>query len=73
MSQSDWTDGLRLKLEEIVDGYVVKGARQEDVFEAIIAEVGSLRAALELDPDPAEDTSVVTEEPADDWPLSARD
>ncbi|MFP3547143.1 hypothetical protein SB748_27360 [Rhizobium sp. SIMBA_035] len=62
MSQPDWADGLRLKLEELVDGYVVKGARQEDVFDAIVEEVGRLRAALELDPDPAEDSSVMIEE-----------
>jgi len=71
MSQSYWEDGLRLRLEELVDGYVVDGARHEDVFDAIVEQVGNLRAALELNRDPADDRSVI-EEPAKDWPSAGR-
>jgi hypothetical protein len=69
---NDWKDDLRLKLEEIVDGFVVDGARQEDVFEAIVEEVGRLRAALELDPDPAEDRNTLNE-PSNDWSAATRE
>ncbi|EJC83298.1 hypothetical protein Rleg4DRAFT_6971 [Rhizobium leguminosarum bv. trifolii WSM2297] len=72
MSQPEWKAQLGAKVEELVDGFVVIGAKQEDVFEAIIQEVSRLRAALELDPDPAADSSGV-EEPANDWPAAARD
>lgn len=54
----EWRGSLREKLEELIDGFVVDGAKQEEVFEAIVEEVGHLRAVLELDPDPAEDSSV---------------
>jgi len=69
---NDWKDDLRLKLEEVVDGFVVDGARQEDVFEAIVEEVGRLRAALELDPDPAEDRNTLNG-PSNDWPAATRE
>ncbi|MBM7048484.1 hypothetical protein [Rhizobium lusitanum] len=52
---ADWGTGLRLKLENLVDTFVVAGAKQDEVFDAIIQEVGSLRAAYERDPDPADD------------------
>ncbi len=38
-----WREALRL--EDFVDTFVVDGAKQEEVFDAIIAEIGSLRAA----------------------------
>jgi len=53
---TEWKGSLRAKVEELVDGLVVDGAKQEDVFEAIMDEVGHLRAALEIDPNPAADT-----------------
>jgi hypothetical protein len=68
MSANDWKPGLRLKLEGLVDDCVVGGARQQDVFDAIIEEVGNLRIALERDPDPAEDQASRIDEPANDWP-----
>lgn len=71
MRHAEWDEEIRLKLEALVNGYVVVGARHEDVFDAIIEQVGTLRAALELDPDPADDRSVV-EEPANDWPSADR-
>lgn len=52
---TEWRGSLRAKLEELVDGFVVNGAKQEDVFEAIVEEVRRLREALEIDPDPADD------------------
>ncbi|WP_373563220.1 hypothetical protein [Rhizobium leguminosarum] len=39
-----WREALRLRLEDFVHTFVVNGAKQEDVFDAIIAEIGSLRA-----------------------------
>ena len=59
---------LRNKLEDFVDTFIVAGAKQEDVFDAIIEEVGNLKIALDRDPDPADDGSAVIEEPANDWP-----
>lgn len=70
MSKNNWKVGLRAKLEHLVDDCVVAGARQQDVFDAIIKEIGNLRAALERDPDPADDE--VIEEPSNDWPAADR-
>ncbi|EJB01840.1 hypothetical protein FHX14_000537 [Rhizobium sp. BK619] len=65
----DWKDGLRERLEDFVDSLVVQGAKQADVYEAIVEEVGHLRTAYERDPDPAEDRSgVEAEEPSNEWP-----
>ncbi len=64
----DWRARLREKLEDFVDTLVVAGAKQEDVFDAIIEEVGNLKIASDRDPDPADHDSVSVEEPANDWP-----
>lgn len=64
----DWRARLRDGLEDFIDTFVVAGVRQEEVFDAIINEVGNLRTALDCDPDPADDDTVVAEEPANDWP-----
>ncbi|MFL5011872.1 hypothetical protein [Rhizobium sp.] len=40
-----WREALRLRL----DTFVVNGAKQEEVFDAI-AEIGSLRTAYDRDP-----------------------
>ncbi|MBW9116817.1 hypothetical protein JNB88_24610 [Rhizobium cauense] len=48
----DWRARLRDKLEDFVDKFVVAGAKQKDVFDAIIEEVGNLKVALDRDPDP---------------------
>lgn len=72
MNKNNWKAGLRAKLEHLVDDCVVAGARQQDVFDTIIKEIGNLRAALERDPDPAEDDVAVIEEPANDWPAADR-
>ncbi len=61
----DWQADLRLGLEHLVDKAVVKGAKQNDVFAAVGAELARLRGANDRDPDPAEDTSQeMLEEPA---------
>jgi hypothetical protein len=44
---------------------VLTGANQPDVFDAIMEEVGNLRAALARDPDPAEEGSASVEKPAE--------
>ncbi|QND44303.1 hypothetical protein HB780_00285 (plasmid) [Rhizobium lusitanum] len=64
-----WREGLRLKLEDFVDTIVVSGAKHEDVFDLIIAEIGNLRAAHDRDPDPADDRpGTEAEEPSNEWP-----
>jgi hypothetical protein len=69
MNEKDWKTGLRMKLEELVDTYVSAGVKQEDIFDAIVEDVASLRLALERDPDPADDMPLATlQEPANDWP-----
>ncbi len=68
---NDWRAELRLALEELVDAAVVVGARQQDVYAAILDEIGQLRLAYQRDPDPADDVSEqVIEEPANDWPAA---
>jgi len=48
-----WKDDLRDRLEDFVDSLVVKGAKQSDVFDAVVEEIGNLRNAYDRDPDPA--------------------
>ena len=68
----DWKARLRDRLEDFVDTFVVAGAKQDAIFAAIIEEVENLKAALDRDPDPADDDSVAVEEPAHDWPSSIK-
>ncbi|MBB3453365.1 hypothetical protein FHT86_001621 [Rhizobium sp. BK313] len=65
-----WRKELRLKLEDLVATLVVAGAKQDDVFDALVEEIGYLRTACGRDPDPAEDQRAVVEEPANDWPAA---
>ena len=67
---NDWRDDLRLKLEDFVDTFVVNGAKQVDVYNAIQKELDSLRAAYDRDPDPTDDPREGVEEPSNDWPAS---
>jgi hypothetical protein len=64
----DWREELQLRLEDFVDTFVVKGAKQIEVYDAIRMELESLRATYDRDPDPAEDDAV--EEPSNSWPAS---
>jgi hypothetical protein len=65
----NWKDGLRDQLEGFVDSLVVKGAKQSDVYDAIVEEIGNLRIAYDRDPDPAEDRpGAEAEEPLNEWP-----
>jgi hypothetical protein len=43
MTVSDWRSGLRLQLEDFDDTFVVAGARQKDVFDAIAVELENRR------------------------------
>lgn len=71
MTMNDWRAELRLELEKLVDAAVVAGARQRDVYAAILDEIGQLRLAYERDPDPADDISEqVIEEPSNNWPAA---
>ncbi|QKK33433.1 hypothetical protein B5P46_02065 [Rhizobium leguminosarum] len=65
----NWKDRLRDQLEDFVDSFVVKGAKQSDVYDAIVKEIANLRTAYERDPDPAEDRpGSEAEEPSIEWP-----
>ncbi|PDT22304.1 hypothetical protein [Rhizobium hidalgonense] len=65
----NWKDGLRDHLEDFVDSLVVKGAKQSDVYDAIVEEIAKLRIAYERDPNPAEDRpGAEAEEPSNTWP-----
>ncbi|MGR9148166.1 hypothetical protein ACU8MT_01725 [Rhizobium leguminosarum] len=58
-----------MKREDFVTTMVVNGAKQSDVYDAIVEEIGSLRTAYELDPDAAKDRpGAEAEEPSNDWP-----
>ena len=71
MTMNDWRAELRLELEKLVDAAVVAGARQRDVYAAILDEIGQLRLAYERAPDPADDISEqVIEEPSNNWPAA---
>jgi hypothetical protein len=60
---SDITGQLRLKLEKLVDEYVVAGSKALEVIAAIEKELVEMKKVYDLDPDPA-----TIEEPANDWP-----
>jgi len=62
-------DGLRLKLEQLVDHYVTSGAKAPGVIIAIERELRDMRRAYDTNPDPADEPSEV-EEPANEWPAA---
>jgi len=66
----NWRDDPRLKLEDFVDTFVVNGAKQLDVYNAIQKDIDCLRAAYDRDPDPTDDPGDVVDEPSNDWPAS---
>ncbi len=68
MSDVEWKDGFRLKVEDFVSRFVEEGAKPEEVLDAIVEEVTILRAVYERDPNPADDETPAIEEPANDWP-----
>jgi hypothetical protein len=69
MNENDWRAGLRMKLEEFVDTYVAAGAKPDDIFSAILEGIEQLSAALERDPDPAEDEILTArDKPANNRP-----
>lgn len=58
---------LRLSLEELIDEYVVAGAKALEVIGSIEKELAEIKAAYDRDSDPADDP-VLVEEPSNDWP-----
>jgi hypothetical protein len=66
---TQWRDELRLKLEDLVDRFVMEGVDQKEVLGAVSEEIGNLHKAYQQDPDPADDDSMVNE-PANDWPAA---
>jgi hypothetical protein len=71
LNDDSWRINLRLKLEDFVDTFVVGGAKQTDVYDAIVTEISTFRAAYERDPDPADHATPSTiEEPSNDWPAA---
>lgn len=69
---TDWRARLRLRLEDFIDEFVVESIDHQEVFAAVGEEVVALRAALERDPDPAEEAEggKAVAEPANDWPAA---
>ncbi|MFK0335170.1 hypothetical protein ACIQUB_29070 [Rhizobium sp. NPDC090275] len=61
---------LRLKLEQLVDEFVVTGVKAPEVLSMIEAEIENMKSLYDRDPDPAEDPDVL-EEPANDWPAAS--
>ncbi|WP_246413316.1 hypothetical protein [Rhizobium indicum] len=59
---TEWRDSLRLAL---VDTFVVDGAKQQEVFDAIIEEIAGLRTAYARTPDRP---GAEAEEPSNKWP-----
>ncbi|XKM43570.1 hypothetical protein A4U53_039070 (plasmid) [Rhizobium ruizarguesonis] len=41
---NNWRNGVRLHHEDFVDSFVVKGAKQSDVYDAVVEEIGNLSA-----------------------------
>ena len=71
LNDDSWRINLRLKLEDFVDTFIVCGAKQIDVYDAIVTEISTFRAACARDPDPADHaTTSAIEEPSNDWPAA---
>ena len=66
---SEWQADLKLKVEDLVDKFVVQGVEHEEVLKAVRDQVDRLRTAHEKDPDPAEDATVIDEH-ANDCPAA---
>ncbi len=66
---SEWQADLKLKVEDLVDNFVVQGVAHDEVINAVSDELGRLRTADEKDPDPADDATFI-DEPANDWPAA---
>lgn len=66
-----WKATLADGLAQLVDKAVTEGAKQEDVYATIAAEIDRLKVTDDRDPDPADTVSEqVVEEPANDWPVA---
>ncbi|MGF9567765.1 hypothetical protein AAIH70_30205 [Neorhizobium sp. BT27B] len=63
---NEWQADLKLKVEDLVDKFVVQGMAHEEVLKAVSDQLDRLRSARQKDPDPADDASVI-DEPANDW------
>lgn len=61
---------LRLKMEQLVDEFVVTGVKAPEVLSMIEAEIENMRALYDRDPDPADDPAA-PEEPSNDWPAAS--
>ncbi|MBD9390605.1 hypothetical protein IB237_25730 [Agrobacterium sp. AGB01] len=59
---------LKLKLEELIDAYVVNGMKPADVIALAQQQLRELSKAYDKDPDPADDNVAEVDEPANDWP-----
>ncbi|MBB3452602.1 hypothetical protein FHT86_000858 [Rhizobium sp. BK313] len=68
MTDSGCRGGMRLKLEDFIDGFVAAGANQKDTFEAIAAEIENMRVSYERELDPADDDAAIVDEPSNDCP-----
>ena len=67
----NWKMTLADDLVRLVDKAVTHGAKQADVYAAIIIEIERLKVADDHDPDPADTLSEQgVDEPANDWPAA---
>lgn len=64
---SNLSSEIRLRLEKLVDDFVVAGAHAPEIMDLIGKELAALKVAYDEDPDPADDDTVI-DEPANDWP-----
>ena len=73
LTADDWKIELRTGMSELLDQAVRAGARADQVFDAMIGELQTMKEAWEQDPDPADDSKEqMLEEPANDWPGAER-
>ncbi|NWJ27476.1 hypothetical protein [Rhizobium sp. RM] len=63
------SDEIRLKLDELIDHFVVRGLQPPDVMAKMQTELINIRSAFEYDPDPADDPEEI-DEPSNDWPAA---
>lgn len=61
---------LRLKLEQLVDEFVVTGVEAPEVLSMVEVEIANMKAHYDRDPDPVDDPDV-PEEPSNDWPAAS--
>jgi hypothetical protein len=65
--RNEWRADLPLKLEDLVDKFVLEGIDREEIMKGIGEEIKTLRKPYDHDPDPADDGYFINK-PANDRP-----